>query len=441
MKRSPTKRHAIARRTLLQLAAAGASAALAGRVLGAPSPDGEARTSPAATPGRPTPRWLGTARFADDDHRAVALDADGRPLSERRLPERAHGLAVHAGRGIGCVFARRSGNWLYAFDLADLGGARRVDAPPGRRFSGHGCYSRDGRRLYTTENDIERQRGVIGVHDVTRGYRRVGELDSHGVGPHEIVRPPDSELLVVANGGIATHPDHGEGRTPLNLGDMHPDIAVLDARDGTLLSRHVLPDEHHRVSLRHLAVDASHRVWFAAQFATDPELAAETPHIAAPEALPLAGSFALLSPRGHTRSGGGRFALDVLALPADRVPQRHAYLSSVASDGRDIVYTAARDGVAFRVDASRGELGEVVRLPDCSGVARDGTGSGSGFVVSSGLGEIVHWNRHGVAPLSLANCAWDNHLTSATDDVSAGQARPGGAGGHPHGDGEFAPVR
>ena len=411
------KRHALARRTLLRIAATGASAALAGRALGAPSSVGAARTSPAPAPARATPRWLGTARFADGDHRAVALDADGRPLAERRLPARAHGLAVHAGRGVGCVFARRPGNWLYAFDLGDLAGARRVDAPPARRFSGHGCYSRDGRRLYTTENDIERQRGVIGVHDVTDGYRRVGELDSHGIGPHEIVRPPDGDLLVVANGGIATHPDHGGGRAPLNLGSMRPDIVVLDARDGTPLSRHVLPDEHHRISLRHLAIDTSNRVWFAAQFATDPDLAADPRDVVpAGSALPLAGSFALLSPQGRPRSGGGRFALDVLALPAERVPQRHAYLSSVASDARAIVYTAARDGVAFRVDIDRGELGEVVRLPDCSGVAGDGTG----VIVSSGLGEIVHWNHHGVAPLSLASCAWDNHLASATGDVSVG---------------------
>ena len=356
------------------------------------------------------PRWLGTARFAEGDHRAVALDADGRSLAERRLPERAHGLAVHPGRGIGCVFARRPGNWLCTFDLGDLAGARFIDAPPDRRFSGHGCYSRDGRRLYTTENDIERQRGVIGVHDVARGYRRVGEFASHGIGPHEIVRPVGGDILVVANGGIATHPDQGDGRTPLNLDSMRPDIVVLDARDGRLLSRHSLPEEHHRISLRHLAIDASRRVWFAAQFATDPNLAAEPSGGALPGALPLAGSFELLSPQGRTRSGGGSFALDVLTLPEERVPQRHAYLSSVASDAHDIVYTAARDGIAFRVDARRGELVEVVRLPDCSGVAGDETG----FAVSSGLGEIVHWSRHGVSPLTLASCAWDNHLASVS---------------------------
>ena len=310
---------------------------------------------------------------------------------------------MHAGRGIGCVFARRPGEWFCTFDVDDLAAARFVDAPSDRRFSGHGAYSADASRLFTTDSDLGRPRGLIGVHDATRGHRRVAEFPSHGIGPHEIVGVPGTELLVVANGGIETHPDHDGGRTPLNLDSMAPNIVVLDARDGRLLARHSLPDAHHRISLRHLAVDANRRVWFAAQLARHPD--AEDEPLVDGEPLPLAGSFALSSPHGRLlarRSGG----LDVLELPHGRVPQHHAYLSSVASDGDHVLFTASRDNVAFRVDARRRTLDAVARLDDCSGVAPDA----GGFVLSNGHGEIVRWRGAGPEPLARADCAWDNHL-------------------------------
>lgn len=416
------------RRRLLQLGVAGATLALAGRAAAGSVGAGDGARA-TRTPTRPdAPHWLSTARFGEDDFRAVALDADAQARATRRLPSRAHGVAVHAGRGIGCVFARRPGEWLCTFDIADLAAARFTPAAPARRFTGHGAYSRDGQLLYTSENDIDRLRGVLGVHDVANGYRRIAELDSHGVGPHEIVRPAGSDLLIVANGGIATHPDHGDGRTPLNLASMSPSIVVLDARDGTRLSRHALPPARHRVSLRHLAVDGARRVWFAGQFASDPDdNPDDAPTDGAPiedeptdaatsdagesdadavAALPLAGSLALAGRHGRLPSDDRTHTLDALELPPGLVPQRHAYLSSVAATGRHVLYTASRDGVAFRIDAERRRLDEVIALGDCSGVAPDRTG----FVVSNGTGEIVRVTTDGAEPLAHAGCAWDNHL-------------------------------
>ena len=362
-------------------------------------------------------RWLSTARVGEDAFRAVALDADGRRVAEAPLPSRAHGLAVHAGRGIGCAFARRPGEWLCTFALDDVAAARFVDTAPGRRLSGHGVYSRSGRWLYTTENDIDRGRGVIGVRDAADGYRRVAELDTHGVGPHELVRPPGTDLLVVANGGIATHPDHGGGREPLNLRTMSPSIVVVDAAEGArrerLLSRHALAPEHHRISPRHLAVDGAQRVWFAAQYASSAppsdthgrldELAG-----AFDGAPPLAGWLPLAGRHGRLPADDRVHRLATLELPDALVPRRHAYLSSVAADARHAVFTAARDGVAFRVDVERRAVDGVVALADCSGVAP----AADGFVLSSGFGETLAWRGERVAPLARDAVAWDNHLTA-----------------------------
>ena len=47
------------------------------------------------------------------------------------------------------------------------------------------------------------------------GFRRIGEFDNHGIGTHDISVSDDGRMLVIANGGIETHPDFG--RTKLNL--------------------------------------------------------------------------------------------------------------------------------------------------------------------------------------------------------------------------------
>ena len=44
------------------------------------------------------------------------------------------------------------------------------------------------------------------------GTSRIGELASFGVGPHEVVLMPDGATLVVANGGIRTHPDRDRAK-------------------------------------------------------------------------------------------------------------------------------------------------------------------------------------------------------------------------------------
>ena len=74
----------------------------------------------------------------------------------------------------------------------------------------------------------------------------------------------DNDVICVANGGIETHPDYG--REKLNLATMQPNIAFIDRLTGDLLSVRELPAKLHQVSLRHLAPDATGRVWVGAQY-------------------------------------------------------------------------------------------------------------------------------------------------------------------------------
>lgn len=61
----------------------------------------------------------------------------------------------------------------------------------------------------STQNQYDSGRGVIGVYDVKDNYRLLETIPSHGIGSYEIKLLSEEKILVVANGGILTHPETG----------------------------------------------------------------------------------------------------------------------------------------------------------------------------------------------------------------------------------------
>ena len=167
-----------------------------------------------------------------------------------RVPMRAHGCAVHpldADRVL--FFARRPG--ISAFELQRSTSRVQTvfETPTGRHLAGHGTFSADGNFLFTPEHDYEHVRGVIAVRD-TRNWQIVREIDTHGIDPHELAWLPGNRCLLVANGGIMTHPR--SFRRKLNIPTMDPSLCVIDAASGACLEQWRLPD--HLLSIRHLSV-------------------------------------------------------------------------------------------------------------------------------------------------------------------------------------------
>ncbi|MEM9756597.1 MAG: DUF1513 domain-containing protein, partial [Pseudomonadota bacterium] len=163
------------------------------------------------------PRFVTAALGADGRFRLCGLTAAGAIAFEQNMPGRGHAAASHPVIAEAVVFARRPGTFALVLNCATGQVVAALTAPLSRHFYGHGAYSRDGSLLYTTENDLETLEGRIGIWD-TRQYLRVGEIASGGIGPHDMRRMPGTDTLVVANGGIATHPD--SGRAKLNLPTM-----------------------------------------------------------------------------------------------------------------------------------------------------------------------------------------------------------------------------
>lgn len=329
------------------------------------------------------------ARRSAGRYEAVVLDARGRDLQIVPMPARGHSFALDPARGRAVVFGRQPGFFAVAFRLDGAEPPMPLQAAQGRHFFGHGVFLPDGQRMVATENHYEAGYGVLGVYDTSPGgnFRRIGEFETGGIGPHEAVLLNDGRTVCVANGGILTHPDYG--KLELNLDTMRPSLAYVDAQDGRLLEQVELPAEYHRLSIRHLAVAADGAVWFGCQH-TGP--ASERP--------PLVGR--------HRR---GR-SPELFAGPSEVLRGFRNYVGSVAVDpaGRVLATSSPVGGQVVYWDTDGGRCLGMTRLADGCGVAPLAEGR---FLVNSGLGALVRAGPglpgDAVLPPS-ASISWDNHF-------------------------------
>jgi hypothetical protein len=208
--------------------------------------------------------YIGCRSDGDRSYFATALDGDGGVIFDVPLPARGHGAALRPGGRECVVIARRPGHELTVIDTRHGGVAHRIRSPSSRHCYGHAVFDHAGRLLYVTENAFETGAGVVGIYDATDGYRRIGEFESHGIGPHQLVLKRDGQTLAIANGGIRTHPD--SGRSKLNLSTMDPNLAYVDVSDGRLLAAYRPPPRWHQLSIRHLDIAPDDSVCLAAQF-------------------------------------------------------------------------------------------------------------------------------------------------------------------------------
>ncbi len=335
--------------------------------------------------------YLSAGATAPGHYRLRAFSGTGAALFDHALPARGHGFAVSPDSRLAVHFARRPGEFALALD-PKTGVVTHWFAPPhDRRFQGHGVFSSDGRLLYATENDFAVGRGAVGIYDARSGFRRLGELSSHGIGPHDIRLLPDGRTLAVANGGIHTHPDYP--RAKLNLPTMEPSLCFIDSRTGELQQRLVLADDLRFLSIRHLAVGEGGHVAVAMQY--------EGP---AGDRVPLV---ALCRPAEP---------LLLLEAPAPVLAAMKHYCGDVCFDraGRRFAVSAPRGNLVTLWDGMEGTFLHSVRLRDGCGLA-PGTRDGE-FLASSGEGEVFTLDRHTRRALPTGfpqPCHWDNHLAVA----------------------------
>lgn len=350
--------------------------------------------------------YISAASDRNDQHYVAGFSYENGIASiqfKHALPGRAHHVAVNAAMELFVVVARRPGRFLLVGDLRTGEIIQRLNVPEDRHLFGHGIFSKDGDYFYTLESDYKNSVGDNGrlvSWKVKRQnklveFERLQEFSSHGVGPHELLLMPDEKTLVIANGGIRTHPD--SGREKLNLESMKPSLVYINRETGELLEQHWLEDEFHQASIRHLDVNAKGKVVLAMQYEGEPF-----------DEVPLLAT--------HQRGE----KLQMLAVPLSVQQQMKQYVGSVRFDkgGRYVAASCPRGNMITFWDTDTGEYKDSVRSRDGCGICA----TENGFVLTAGTGRINHYDLKQNELLTLNNADknaegkvfWDNHLSFAT---------------------------
>ena len=349
---------------------------------------------------------------ATDDmgqHWLVIFDVSGRPLNQLALPSRAHQVFKHPFKPLICVVGRRPGRYLLLVHTNTGELIQTITPSQGHHFYGHGLFSHDGRYLVTTENHIATGEGRINVRDSETGFSIVKQYSSGGIGPHEIKLMPDGKTLVVANGGIKTHPD--KGREKLNLDTMRPSLAYIDMLSGQLLEEYALPEYLHQLSIRHIDVNQHDQVVVAMQYQGDKT-----------DQVPLLAT--------HRRGQEIR----PLKAPVNTYLAMKHYCGSVCfgATGNIAAATSPKGDRVTIWDINKETLVDELRCRDACGVAAL---SDDSFAITSGTGKVYYYSAEYTAddsaddqrmmPLSTLSresvnsyqanrqqsLAWDNHLS------------------------------
>lgn len=331
--------------------------------------------------------WLVSAYSSSDkQHFAGAFNMQGQFINRVLLPARGHGAVPHPlKKGTAIVYARRPGTFLMEVDFAQGKITQHVTAAPSNHFFGHGVFSADGQTLISIENNFEQGRGEVVLRD-SNNYQIIDIFDAGGVGPHQCCLMPDGKTLVIANGGIKTHPDWP--RKKLNLETMSPALTYLDLTSGKIIGQYRL--ENHQLSIRHLDVSAKGKVIAGLQYQG-----------------PKTNQVALAI------SHQGEDSLQFLQADNHVWRAMNQYTASVQiNDASNSVAISCPRGnrVTFWDLTSNGYL-EKVNLRDAAGLSL----VDQAFVASSGKGTVIQQQTAIESPmkrLQFKDIRWDNHLTT-----------------------------
>lgn len=292
------------------------------------------------------------------------------------------------------MFGRRPGFETIVVDLDEARVVRRLVLDTGTAFQGHGCFTPDGAYLFTSEATVDDARGRIGVWDA-RTYQRLDAMDSGGVGPHEIALRPDSNLLVVANGGLLTRPE--TGRAVLNLDTMTSSLTYLDPWAARVVDA-VGVDEP-KSSIRHFDVLADGTVVFGVQVQR------------------AAAGHERVVPLGFVHRLGD--PVQALEEPSGIVAALQDYVGSVAiaPGSRVVGLTSPRGDVAAFWDVDHGLFVGHHRLADVCGIAA--SSDGDRFILTSSTGEVRTLNaadlfEERALRRHLDQVVWDNHVLAVS---------------------------
>ncbi|MBV1881491.1 MAG: DUF1513 domain-containing protein [Pseudomonadales bacterium] len=304
---------------------------------------------------------------------------------------RGHGLSIHPLKTNTVVmYSRRPGTQGIEVNLATGQIQHRFKCQSNRHFLGHGCFNESGAQLFTTEADYHSGQGKIVVRD-GRTYEPISEMNSYGIGPHDIQLMPDGKTLVVANGGIQTHPN--SGRKKLNLKTMASNLTYIDIESGNKIESVSVAES--KASIRHLSITEEGSVIVAMQFQR--EIANHNRTV----------------PLGGIHKPGAAFAL--FPAPDTVISRMKDYAGSVTYNNKTGIagFTSPKGNIAVFWNVHTLEFVGHHSLQDVCGLVV--SKNQRYFLLSNSFGEIRHIHATTLIEdkskrLQSPKLSWDNHM-------------------------------
>ncbi|WCN12923.1 DUF1513 domain-containing protein [Marinomonas mediterranea] len=323
----------------------------------------------------------------EQSHYFGLFDAHGKMIWEKALLDRAHAPVVHPTQSVIGIVARRPGYYIDFFEVVSGDRIARIEPTEKHHFYGHAIFNKTGDRLISQENHFSTGEGRIVIRSWPDA-NIIAEYKSNGIGPHESVLL-DNNTLVIANGGLKTHPAHD--RDVLNLDTMAPNVTYLSLEDGSVIQSADNGKDLHQLSIRHLDVNPQGIVALGFQYQGEKW-----------DQVPLVGISSLNSDK-----------IEHLPMPEEIRQRFKQYCGSVCFDksGQLLAISTPRGNlVAYWNINERSFLG-VNNCRDVCGVSQ--TDQVGAFMLTSGTGK--QWLS---APLDSSfsqlnhnvDVSWDNHL-------------------------------
>jgi len=319
---------------------------------------------------------------------AAAFDLSGELISKVPLPARAHEvIAISSKPGHALVFARRPGNYVLEVDFSTGEIIEHIKVGDGQRFYGHGVLINNDSILLTTENDYQRGQGLIVLRD-RKSQQVLEQFDSGGIGPHQLAVMPNSneQQIVIANGGIQTHPE--QARKKLNLDTMSANLAYMDIGSGKVIDKFELENKH--LSIRHLDVSEQGKVIAGMQYQG-----------ASTDEVPLA-----IAHQGESQ-------LQYLKADVNTWRSMKQYTASICINDKDntVAITCPKASLLTYWQLDSNEFISSHKLKDGAGA----TLAAGKFVISTGRGRVIS-QENPLVPYQISadfnELRWDNHMTS-----------------------------
>lgn len=194
---------------------------------------------------------LGGGQYIDFDHGGtvenllVAYDLDrsqSKHIVTHFLP---HGIAIDPLNANRVISFEKKGRGACEINLKKGAVTKNIPTLQSRHFYGHGIFSPDGQKLFSTETYLRNEKGAIIIRNGT-SLEVIGEFPSYGENPHDCKLHDNGQVLAVTNAGT---------KRPKNSGAS---VCYIDLNSQELIERVNIPAQH--LNAGHLAHDHSNNL-------------------------------------------------------------------------------------------------------------------------------------------------------------------------------------